>query len=94
MAFIRSLQLTHFRCYETARLDGLTSGPVVLTGPNGAGKTNVLDAVYYLCLGKSYFSSGERMVIPWRGNASGVYLITVADQAGNMHTQRINIERP
>jgi DNA replication and repair protein RecF len=30
---------------------------------NGMGKTNVLDAVYYLCLGKSYFSSGERMVI-------------------------------
>jgi len=27
------------------------------------GKTNVLDAIYYLCLGKSYFSSGDRMVI-------------------------------
>jgi DNA replication and repair protein RecF len=27
------------------------------------GKTNVLDALYYLCLGKSYFSSGDRYVI-------------------------------
>lgn len=27
------------------------------------GKTNILDALYYLCLGKSYFSSGDRMVI-------------------------------
>ena len=52
MAFIRSLQLTHFRCYETARLDGLTSGPVVLTGPNGAGKTNVLEAVSLLSPGR------------------------------------------
>ena len=52
MAFIRSLQLTHFRCYETARLEGLTSGPVVLTGPNGAGKTNVLEAVSLLSPGR------------------------------------------
>ena len=52
MAFIRSLQLTHFRCYDGARLDGLISGPVVLTGPNGAGKTNVLEAVSLLSPGR------------------------------------------
>jgi len=34
-----------------------------LVGLNGMGKTNVLDAVYYLCLGKSYFSSVDKMVI-------------------------------
>lgn len=52
MAFIRSLQLHHFRCYDSARLDGLTSGAVVLTGPNGAGKTNVLEAVSLLSPGR------------------------------------------
>ena len=52
MAFIRSLQLHAFRCYDSARLDGLTSGPVVLTGPNGAGKTNVLEAVSLLSPGR------------------------------------------
>lgn len=35
----------------------------MLTGLNGMGKTNVLDALYYMCLGKSYFSSGDRHVI-------------------------------
>ena len=27
-----------------------------LVGPNGVGKTNVLDAIYHLALGKSYFN--------------------------------------
>lgn len=52
MAFIRSLQLHSFRCYDGVRLDGLASGPVVLTGPNGAGKTNVLEAVSLLSPGR------------------------------------------
>lgn len=52
MAFIRSLQLHSFRCYDSVRLDGLPSGPVVLTGPNGAGKTNVLEAVSLLSPGR------------------------------------------
>lgn len=52
MAFIRSLQLHSFRCYDSVRLDGLSSGPVVLTGPNGAGKTNVLEAVSLLSPGR------------------------------------------
>jgi DNA replication and repair protein RecF len=28
-----------------------------ITGPNGSGKTNLLDAVYYLCYTKSYFTN-------------------------------------
>lgn len=52
MAFIRSLQLTSFRCYDSVRLDGLVSGPVVLTGPNGAGKTNILEAISLLSPGR------------------------------------------
>lgn len=29
------------------------------------GKTNVLDAIYYLCLGKSHFSGTDRAVVSW-----------------------------
>jgi len=32
-------------------------------GQNGIGKTNILDAVYYLCFTKSYFSSYDSQVI-------------------------------
>jgi DNA replication and repair protein RecF len=52
MTFIKSLQLTDFRCYGGARLDNLAPGAVVLYGPNGAGKTNMLEAVSLLSPGR------------------------------------------
>ena len=59
---LSTIKLTHFRNYESESFS-FHPGINALVGMNGMGKTNVLDAVYYLCLGKSYFSSGERMVI-------------------------------
>lgn len=52
MSYISSLKLHNYRCYEQARLDGLSSGLIVLHGANGAGKTNVLEAVSFLTPGK------------------------------------------
>ncbi|MEM9547623.1 MAG: DNA replication and repair protein RecF [Bacteroidota bacterium] len=59
---IKSIQLTNFNNYADVRAD---FHPQVnaLTGKNGMGKTNMLDAVYYLCIGKSYFSSGDKYVL-------------------------------
>jgi DNA replication and repair protein RecF len=52
MGFITGFQLANFRCYDTAALQALPCGPIVLYGPNGAGKTNVLEAVSLLSPGK------------------------------------------
>lgn len=59
---LKSIQLTNFNNYENATVN---FHPQVnaLTGKNGMGKTNMLDAVYYLCIGKSYFSSGDKYVV-------------------------------
>ncbi len=59
---VKSIQLTNFNNYATVQAD---FHPQVnaLTGKNGMGKTNMLDAVYYLCIGKSYFSSGDKYVV-------------------------------
>ena len=48
------LNLMHFRNHMEMEAD---LGPEVncFVGPNGVGKTNLLDAVHYLSLGKSYF---------------------------------------
>jgi len=35
----------------------------VLVGNNGMGKTNLLDAIYYLSMGKSAFAASDRMVV-------------------------------
>ena len=59
---INALKLTQFRNYEAGNLV-FHHKFNAFVGLNGMGKTNILDALYYLCLGKSYFSSGDRMVI-------------------------------
>lgn len=52
---INSLRLNNFRNYESLQCS-FNEHINVITGLNGAGKTSVLDAVYYLSNGKSYFS--------------------------------------
>jgi DNA replication and repair protein RecF len=59
---VQSLKLTQFRNYEAAELH-FHPGINALIGLNGMGKTNVLDALYFLCLGKSYFSNTDKMVM-------------------------------
>ena len=52
-AYVETLKLSNFRCYETARLDlGNENNLVVLTGHNGAGKTNILEALSFLSPGR------------------------------------------
>ncbi|MFN3700463.1 MAG: DNA replication/repair protein RecF [Alphaproteobacteria bacterium] len=52
MAFVQTLKLSNFRCYESLRLEDISAGLVVLTGANGAGKTNILEAVSMLTPGR------------------------------------------
>ena len=57
-----SIKLTQFRNYAFTSLH-FHHHVNALTGMNGMGKTNVLDAIYYLCLGKSYFTSSDKNII-------------------------------
>jgi len=60
--YLRSLVLTHFKNYyaETAYL---APGYNLITGLNGAGKTNLLDAIHYICLTKSFFQSQDQLLL-------------------------------
>ncbi len=60
--YLEKIILTHFRNYETQTLDFVPRLNLI-TGLNGMGKTNLLDAVYYLCMGKSHFSGNDRNVV-------------------------------
>ena len=59
---LSSIKIENFKNYEGAEIT-LAPGLVCFTGPNGTGKTNLLDAVYYLCTGKSYFNSIDQQLI-------------------------------
>ncbi len=53
--WVKELSVLNFKNYEEASL-AFSDGVNAFTGNNGAGKTNLLDALHYLSLGKSYFN--------------------------------------
>ena len=59
---LKSLHLINFKNYEEAEI-GLSSQINCFVGKNGAGKTNILDAVHYLSMCKSYMNVVDRQNI-------------------------------
>ncbi len=55
---LTSLRLRSFRAHTETEL-AFAPKVNLLYGPNGAGKTNVLEAVHYLCLSKSFIASQD-----------------------------------
>lgn len=53
---LQSLHLINFKSYRELELS-LSPRINCFVGPNGSGKTNLLDAIHYLALCKSYFTS-------------------------------------
>lgn len=56
--FIRSISLHQFKNYNKAEIS-FNKKVNCFVGENGAGKTNLLDALYYTCISKSYFNTRE-----------------------------------
>ena len=59
---LKNLQLINFKNYEEAEFE-LSLGINCFVGNNGAGKTNILDAVHYLSICKSYMNVIDRQNI-------------------------------
>ncbi|MHB1946683.1 MAG: DNA replication/repair protein RecF [Gammaproteobacteria bacterium] len=62
MALIR-LDITDFRNLLSIKLEPLPRGFNLIYGKNGSGKTSLLEAIYYLSLGRSFRSSAISRVI-------------------------------
>lgn len=60
--YLKSLQLINFKNYEEAEL-ALSPGINCFSGQNGSGKTNILDALHYLSMCKSYLNAIDRQNI-------------------------------
>ena len=54
--YLKKLTLVNFKNYEQAELE-FEDRINCFVGPNGVGKTNLLDAIHYLALCKSYFNA-------------------------------------
>jgi DNA replication and repair protein RecF len=59
--YIQQIKLTNFKNYGFKAID-FSEKLNFIVGNNGIGKTNLLDAIYYSCLTKSYLSSSDVLV--------------------------------
>ncbi|HZV71508.1 MAG TPA: DNA replication and repair protein RecF [Saprospiraceae bacterium] len=59
---IREVSFINFKNYAEAQFQ---FGPKfnLIHGLNGTGKTNLLDGIYYLCVGKSYFNPHDQKIV-------------------------------
>lgn len=60
--FLSKISLLNFKNHPAKQL-AFTTKLNCFIGNNGAGKTNLLDAIYYLCLTKSYFNNTDQQNI-------------------------------
>jgi DNA replication and repair protein RecF len=56
--YLSNLTVFNFKNYEEGEFS-FSSNANAFTGLNGSGKTNMLDAIHYLCLCKSFFNSTD-----------------------------------
>jgi|TARA_B100000809_G_scaffold229535_1_gene243257 DNA replication and repair protein RecF len=70
LAYLSRLRLTNFR--NLTHLDlGLSPGVTVYYGPNAQGKTTLLEAVYLLCIARSFRAENEREVVRFEAANAG-----------------------
>ena len=70
MAYLSRLRLTNFRILTQLDL-GLSPGVTVYYGPNAQGKTTLLEAVYLLCIARSFRAENEREVVNFQAARDG-----------------------
>lgn len=61
---IQSLSISNFRNYQNLKID-FDDKVNIFIGKNAQGKTNLLESIYYCCIGKSFKSSKDKELIKW-----------------------------
>ena len=74
---VTSLTLKNFRNHNYLSYD-FHEGLNILTGPNGSGKTNVIEAIYYLSLARSFRVNEDETLIT-NGKDSGEIQATIQE---------------
>jgi len=87
---VEALTLRDFRSYERAEVV-LGSGLTVVSGRNGAGKTNLLEGLYFGCVGRSCRTSNEREVVRFGAPLTRVE-VRARDRHGDAHVLAVGFE--
>src|SRR6267378_4159285 len=88
---LTNLRLRHFRNHVDSSFQ-FGSGTNLLLGDNGEGKTNVLEAISYLCLTKSFYASSDAVA---RGFGGEMFEVggTFVSGGGSEHHIRVAYTR-
>lgn len=81
--YLASLQLCHFRNYNTLSLS-FSPGLNVVFGNNAQGKTNLLEAIYFLATGRSHRTSRDQELIQ-EGALTLIAKATVTRKTGDLN---------
>ena len=76
--YLKRISLTNFKNIPEAQIE-FSSGLNCINGNNGQGKTNLLDAIYYLSMTKSYFDVLDRFTFLHGEQTSSVQGTYVSD---------------
>lgn len=60
--YLQRIHLTQFKSHQNSQFE-FQKGINIISGPNGAGKTNILDAIYYLSVFKSFQNHNDAQLI-------------------------------
>ncbi len=70
---ITRLSLTNFRNYKSQTID-FDDNVISLCGKNAQGKTNLIEAIFFACIGKSFRTNKEKQLIKWGEEYSKITL--------------------
>lgn len=76
---IASLRITNFRNLAAVELTPCLGGLNIICGNNGSGKTSLLEAIYYLGLGRSFRSSTSARLIRQQTKQFSMFSQVVSD---------------
>lgn len=83
--YIDSLRLKNFRNYEDMSA-ALSPGVNIIMGKNAQGKTNLVESVYYMCVGKSPRTPRDKELIRWQTEQAYIRLNAVKS-TGNIRLE-------
>ena len=81
MLFLSKISLTQFKNYPLSSFS-FTERIIGICGLNGKGKTNLLDAAYYCCFTKSYFSKNDALNIQFNNDGFRIEASSTSSKGG------------
>ena len=78
---IKQVELFNFRNYTTQKVE-FGDGLNIIEGKNAQGKTNLVEAIYFCAVGKSFRATREKEVISW-GKDIAKIKVTIEKEIGN-----------